>query len=400
MIGDPKHSLSPLRRQWLLVTGCYLAALLLGYLLLERSSLQQIAWQWLLPAAAAMIAQLAILWHALPYNRRQGGSLAHGESAPLLGSLGYANALTLLRGLLICLLAGFLFAPAPAGLLLWMPALLYTLERLMDFADGYVARITRRETKLGEILDIEYDSLGFFIAILLGIQYGKLPPWYLLMGLFRGLFVLGLWLRRRRGLPIYELPPSDQRRVIAGFQTGFVTVALWPLWPPSVTLLAAYLMALPLIFSFGRDWLAVSGAIDATSATYQRLRRTGKLLIEGWLPLVARLCAAGLAFPILWQVGASGMEGVTFWWGGLILLGLLAVLSVLLGVVGRAGALLLAILAALGMATAQDGGGLPGEGYALLFVCAVVVLHLGSGKLALWRPEEKWLRAKLGAAGA
>jgi CDP-diacylglycerol--glycerol-3-phosphate 3-phosphatidyltransferase len=407
MIREQSQDLSFLRRQWLLVALVYGAALLLGYDLLNQSAEPQQSLQWLTLAATATAIQLGILWWALPHNRRQGHSLAKGESPLLLPALGYANAITLLRGLFTCMLAGFLFAPQPLGWLAWMPALLYTLERLVDFADGYVARITRRETRLGEILDIEFDGLGILIAILLGIQYGKLPPWYLLLGLARPLFVLCMWLLRRGGRPVYDLPFSEHRRMIAGFQTGFITVVLWPLWPPEVTLLAAYVMAIPLIFSFGRDWLVVSGVIDATSQGYQRARQRGKHLIEGWLPLVARMGAALLALPILWHsapafapwqggIAGVGVEGSTLVFGGLILLGLLAVVSVVLGAAARTGALVLAAIAALDIAAS----GLQWDSNELLLICALIVVHLGSGKGALWRPEEPLLRAKAGTPRA
>ena len=217
MIREQRQELSPLRWQWLLVGIFYAVVLLLSYDLLRRSVQPQQSLQWLLLSTIAMAIQLGILWWALPYNLRQGPSLRTGESPLLLPSLGYANTITLLRGLLACMLAGFLFAPQPAGWLAWVPALLYTLERLVDFADGYVARITRRETKLGEILDIEFDGLGILIAIALGVQYGKLPPWYLLLGLARQLFVLGMWLlasRRQAGIrPAAQRTPAHDCRL-------------------------------------------------------------------------------------------------------------------------------------------------------------------------------------------
>jgi CDP-diacylglycerol--glycerol-3-phosphate 3-phosphatidyltransferase len=403
MIREQRQSLAPLRRQWLLVLAGYLAALLAGHNLLQVAWGAQQAWQWTLLSALAMAIQMAILWWALPYNRPQRTGEAF-YSDPLLPALGYANALTLLRGLLTCLLAGFLLAPLPAGGLAWLPAVLYTLERLIDFADGYVARITHNETRLGEILDIEFDGLGLLIVIALGIHYGKLPPWYFVLGLSRPLFVAGMWLRQRGGKPVHDLPPSEHRRMIAGFQTGFMTIMLWPLWPPAVTLLAAYVMAVPLIFSFGRDWLVVSGVIDAGAPAYARARRAGKSVIEGWLPLCARFGAALLALPILWQaapalapwgagVAAAGIEAATLAFGGLILLGLLAVAAVLLGAAGRIGALALAAIAAFDIMA----DGLHWDSNAPLLICALIVVHLGSGRWALWRPEEPVLRAKAGA---
>jgi CDP-diacylglycerol--glycerol-3-phosphate 3-phosphatidyltransferase len=394
MIQGQPQELSPLRRQWLLVALFYAGGLLAGYYLLLQGTNTQFALQWLIVSATAMAIQLGILWWALPYNRRQGHSLAVGEHADLLSSLGYANGITLLRGLLACMLAGFLFAPLPSGWLAWAPALLYTLDRLVDFADGYVARITRSETKLGEILDIEFDGLGILIAIALGIQYGKLPPWYLLLGLARQLFVLGMWLLRRADKPVYDLPPSEHRRMIAGFQTGFITVVLWPLWPPPVTLLAAYVMAIPLVFSFGRDWLVVSGVIDADSPGYGRARALGKLWLESWAPVVARLAAVILALPILLQPGAGGSDAAAVL-SLLVIPGWAAAASVLFGIAARVGALVLAAIAALQITAA----GMQWDSSVLL-ICAIVVVHLGPGKWALWRPEEPILRAKAGAPRA
>jgi CDP-diacylglycerol--glycerol-3-phosphate 3-phosphatidyltransferase len=224
------------------------------------------------------------------------------------------------------------------------------------------------------------------------------------LGFSRQLFVLGLWLRRRWGKPVYDLPPSEQRRVIAGFQTGFMTLVLWPLWPAPVTLLAAYLMAIPLVFSFGRDWLVVSGTIDANAPRYQRARQAGKRLIEGWLPLAARLCAALLVLPLLWQAtpglapwqAGSAPQAATLLFGGGVLLGLLAAVGVLLGAAGRISALALAAIAAADIAAA----GPHSDGNVALLVWALVVVQLGSGVWALWQPEERWLRTKAGAPPA
>ena len=168
----------------------------------------------------------------------------------LLPTLGYGNGLTLTRGLAICLLAGFLFSPRPPGLLAWVPALLYTLSSIIDYLDGYVARVTGHSTVLGEILDMEFDGLGMLVAITVAIQYGQLPWWYLILGLGRQLFIGGIWLRNRLHKPIYEMTPSENRRLIAGFQMGFMTVILWPIFSPPTTTLACVLFSIPLAGSF------------------------------------------------------------------------------------------------------------------------------------------------------
>ncbi|MCX6050375.1 MAG: CDP-alcohol phosphatidyltransferase family protein [Chloroflexi bacterium] len=387
MIYDNRQSLVHLRWRWGMVATIYTAGLLLGYGFLRQQWQSGRETQWLSVAAAAMIIQLSIFWWALHLNHRP-------AEANLFPFLGYGNMMTLTRGLCAALLAGFLFTPRPTAVLAWVPAILYTLERLLDYFDGYVARITGQETKLGAILDMEFDGLGFLIAILLCIQYGQLPIWYLVLGLARQLFVAGLWLRQRWQKPIYPLPPSTNGRLIAGFQTSFVSVVLWPVLSPQITLLACYLFAIPLLYSFGRDWLVVSGILDADSHAYQTGRTAIKQFFEGWLPVFTRVVGALIAVQILWRVwGEAPLLNGSALLQEFFLLWVVAVLMVFLGVIGRIGALALVALACVEIGVT----GLQWTANGLLLVCAIIVLHLGTGRFALWQPEERILRLKIGA---
>lgn len=400
LLYQQRQSLVSLRWRWLIVALLYAAVLLMGYWWLREVWQAGAALRWLGMAAATMVVQMTILWWALHHNHRP-------SEAALLPFLGYGNGLTLARGLLTCMLAGFLFGPLPPGGLAWAPAILYTLERVIDFFDGYVARSTRNETKLGAILDIEFDGLGILVASGLAIQMGHLPLWYLLLGLARQLFVAGIWLRQRQGKAVYEMSESDHRRLIAGFQTCFISVMLWPILSPQVTLPLSYMFAVPLLCSFGRDWLVVSGVINATSQSYLVMRGKAKQLIEGWLPLGARVIGAGLALLLLgrqspdfpqWSVHlyGVGLYVVASVLPALALIWALAALLLLLGVVGRVAALLLFSQATLDVLSM----GLHWMDNGLLLLCLVIVLHLGSGRAALWKPEERLLRTKLGAPAA
>ncbi|MCO5211058.1 MAG: CDP-alcohol phosphatidyltransferase family protein [Caldilinea sp.] len=381
LAGGPidDRRLAGLRRQWLLVAVAYLAVLGGGYAVMLRVWPPPDAARWLLLASATMLVQMVVLWWALQFNHRP-------DEAALFRTIGVANGMTLARGLLTCLMAGFLFGPQPLGVLAWAPAILYMAERVIDFFDGFVARYTRRETKLGGILDIEFDGLGILIAVGLGIQYGRLPAWYLILGLGRQLFVLGMWIRTRLGKPNYDMTASDHRRVIAGIQTSFIAVVLWPIWTVEVAMFAAWLFAVPLVLSFVRDWLVVSGVLDPASDGYRRARRDAKRIVERWLPLAARVGGAVLVVMLLWPLAASAQWGA---WA--ILLAGLATLCFLLGVLSRVAALAIAFLAGFNAVSA----GLNLDN-ALLLACAVLVLHTGGGMLALWQPEEYYVHAKLG----
>lgn len=386
--------MTALRRQWLLIAAYYAAGLLLGWVLMR--ALDAAAWHWLLPAGGLLVIQLSVVRWALPANHPPG-------DPTLWRTLGAANWMTLTRGLLVGLLAGFVIAPLQAGAWAWLPALLYSSERLLDFMDGYLARLTRRESRLGSILDIEFDGLGILIAVAVAVQMGKLPAWYLLLGVARPLFVLGITFRRRRGLPVHALPPSSQRRLVAGVQTAFVSVMLWPPLAAELTHPAGALFALPLVLSFGRDWLVVSGWLDVSTPAYLRAHAGAAWLVERWLPVAARALGAAATSWIIWQVAPdfARWDGVLRYAGplygpnlgpALVFLAGAAALLLLLGAAGRVAALLLLCLVMLDVTA----GGMS-LAAVLLLASAALVLHAGAGRLALWLPEERIFRTTLGA---
>lgn len=388
--------LTILRILWSLIFLIYAAAIFVGYGFVQSSWQLTFARRWAIWATLSVICLLGILWWGLKYNHR------HNETM-LLPTLGYGNTLTLLRGLGLCFMAGFLFAPRPPDLLAWASPLLYAASCLIDYLDGYVARMTGHTTVLGEILDMEFDGIGMLIVIVLGIQYGQLPIWYLILGLGRQLFIFGIWLRQRQNLLVHEMTESHYRRIIAGFQMGFMSVILWPVFTPPTTTLASTLFAIPLTGSFLRDWFVVSGQIDPLTTRYQRWRSFMKKILEGWLPLVCRWVASGVVLFLLtrefpsytsWQVYLQQAEPIYFAW----LLKILAILSplatglFLLGILGRVNAIVMINLACLDIFATKFVLWTNG----LLLASAIWVLQLGSGYWTLWSFEESWLRRRAG----
>jgi CDP-diacylglycerol--glycerol-3-phosphate 3-phosphatidyltransferase len=388
---ENRETLNQLRRRWTGIAVVFVATVLAGAWLLRTAWSPLYAQRWLLIAGVIVARELWLLWKGLASNHR-------ADDARLLPTLGYGNGLTIARGLLLALLAGFIFSPWPVGWLAWAPAVLYTAAAVLDHLDGYVARITNHSTKLGEMLDMEYDVIGIFAAVLLAIFYGQLPVWYLGIGLAREIFLAGHWVLRKLGKPVYDLPPSSDRRLIAGLQMGFLSVVLWPVLSPPATTLGAVLFALPMVVSFGRDWMVTSGAWDVNTPSYIRRRRFAKRLLEQWIPTAARAVGTVVAAGLLWREApafagwqaALGLGPGPLWaWVGLVI-GATALFA--LGVAGRLAALVLIAAACVDIAA----HGFSWTDNALLLAGAILVLQFGSGQWALWQPEERLLRHRAG----
>lgn len=391
--------LARLRQRWRLVAGLYVLAAGLSYLALRRLGLAEPGWRWALSVALAMGYTLWLLRRSLPDNHRRG-------ETGIFPDLGAANVVTLLRGCLVGVFAGFLFLPQPSGKLAWLPVLVYTAAALTDFVDGYLARVTNQPTLLGERLDMEFDSLGALLAVSLAVAYGQLPAWALLMGLARYLFVGGLAWRTWRGLPVYGLPASPYGRIVAALFMSFVSVVLWPVLDATATRFAAIWFALPLAASFGRDWLVVSGRIDPASPAYRRTLSRWQRLLTRRLPVLLRLAAVA-CFATLVAAGLRSPDGLAgaFDWPAVLTpqasamltvgLGLVGVVSMFFGLEARLGALLLLFPAGASIST---GGLNPVNG--LLLASAITLLHTGGGDLALWRPSDRLFLQRLGRPNA
>lgn len=170
-----------------------------------------------------------------------------------------ASWLTLLRGVALAVLGGFLVAGRPAGSIGWLPGLLFGIAAAGDAVDGVVARATDSVTDLGGRLDVEVDGLTVLVGTVYAVAGGWVPVAYLLVGLARYAFVAGLWWRDRRGRPVYDLPPSQLRRVLGAAQMAVIFLALLPTPGAGVSSTLAIVAMLPLLLGFGRDWLAVTG---------------------------------------------------------------------------------------------------------------------------------------------
>lgn len=332
----------------------------------------QTAGSWWLAATAlwALVVQQTAV--RLSSNRRSPDS----ESYPDLGA---ANTISIARGWLIAATGGFLLVPAPAPLLIWLAAALYSVAAILDRIDGFVARRTDRSSLLGAELDTVFDALGLLVAPMLAVQLGKIHPVYLLVSVAYYLFVLGLTVRQRRGDPVYPLAPSQLRRTLAGFQMGYVAVVLWPPFEAGITVPAGVGFMLPLLAGFVVDWCVVSGRLrmedDLTQRVFSTLERAVNTLL---LPLLRVLITVMLV------MGVLPLEGV------LLLLEWSAALLIVCGILGRAGALMVLLMLAW---TAPV---LSPALYVLMYSTIAIVL-LGCGHFSLWQDDDEWVNRQDGA---
>mgnify|MGYP000353818099 CR=1 FL=1 len=239
---------------WRLASGAVLAGLALaaGTALLGHVTPTSLTWRWSIGATTALCFEFGFCYHHLGANRAEGGT-------PFT-TVGAANAVTLVRGGLLAVVAGcLLIEPDPFAPLAWLPAACYGASAALDALDGVVARATDRVTVLGTRLDMAFDTLGFLIAPIVGVLWGQLPVWYLSLSAARYLFKAGRGLRRYRGKPVYDLPASRLRRPLAGVQMAFIAVALAPIVPFAPARVGAAVVVLPSLAVFLRDYFAISG---------------------------------------------------------------------------------------------------------------------------------------------
>ncbi len=333
----------------------------------------------LLPGLAVAFRIQGQLSHHLASNHRI------GEEIPIFATLGAANWITLLRAGAVVGLAGILpltiqHGAALSEALRWAPGIVYLGISLADLVDGDIARRQRRETLLGKRLDIESDAAGLLVASLAAIALGRLPIVYLLVGLAYYPFILGIWIRQRRALPVMALPPRPYARIIAGFQMGLVGLALLPIFDPTFLSAAALIFMTPLLVGFWRDWRVVCGRLKADGEQQTPLDRRASALMRTTVPWALRLII--LAAGVMTLARHNVFQTHPLWQSGHSLCCLLAGL----GCMGRSVALGLTLM----LGSIWSPFGLTAISM-VTFGAGAALMLTGTGAISLWAPEERIL---------
>lgn len=173
----------------------------------------------------------------------------------------------------------------------WFALILFVLAALTDFLDGYLARAWKQESKLGAMLDPIADKAMVIIALVVITGFSGMNPWILLPAtliIFREVFVSGL-------------------REFLGDTAGTLKVTNLAKWKTTTQMIAISMLFSAGAFEhyFGMQSLAmtqqmVTDALSGAGPDEQGL----KWKYQGW---------------------------VVSWWGGIIVLWLAAVLTIITG---------------------------------------------------------------------
>ena len=155
--------------------------------------------------------------------------LARALVRPLAGTPVHPNHLTTL-GLACGLAAAALFATGEARAADWA-ALLFILAEFIDHADGELARLAGKTTRLGCYYDRTTAAINYvalFTGIGVGLRNGELGEWTVAMGIAAGIavaviLVLRFEIERRRGKDTFRRP------TFAGFEIEDVMYLVGPI---------------------------------------------------------------------------------------------------------------------------------------------------------------------------
>jgi len=198
------------------------------------------------PAAVTSIVKAIVMFAAIGLLARRSARAHHP-----FARFGPANHVTMVRALLVALVAGFVGeASRPAAADVVVSAAV--IATVLDGVDGWLARRTGMTSAFGARFDMETDALLIQVLAILAWQYGKAGPWVLASGLLRYAFVAAGWVLPWMQEPLF---PSFRRKTVCVVQiVGLILTMLPSVAPPTSEWLAAGSLA-ALAYSFLVDTL-------------------------------------------------------------------------------------------------------------------------------------------------
>ena len=176
------------------------------------------------------------------------GFLFVGEHHPYL-RFGPANHVTMIRAMLVALIASLIGEPEIGGVAA-AAAALATVVTVLDGVDGWLARRSRMVSTFGARFDMETDAVLVMVMSILVWQHGKAGAWVLLGGMMRYAFVAAGWWLPWMGRP---LRPTRRAKTITICHMVGVIVALAPIIQAPLSAIAVAATLVALSWSFALD---------------------------------------------------------------------------------------------------------------------------------------------------
>jgi phosphatidylglycerophosphate synthase len=356
-----RFSLKRLRITTAIILLIWMAAVLSAAYLFLSIARQAYVLIWISVSIPSGLIFIVLLWIALPGNRSTEYSMLHPRFE-------LPNLLSILRGLLLSCLVGFIFIPYKKTNLELIPGIVFIGTILLDAVDGAVARMSNCTSFLGETLDTNLDYASLTIGSLIMAAQSINSVLFILTAALGLILPAGKWFLRKRK----EQPENNPYiKKIINLDLGFIGIALLPEYSSSVVSTASFIFLLPLLAATLHDLLIDSGMLSRK----MRIRKPDRLWYDLFL-LALRVAAAGMlmfspAYPIEFS---SFLTGLFF---------SMAVFSGFLPKVGMVGFLLIG--GDLLSHSASDGM------LWTAFILAGLSLILSAGIIAVWSPEDGWL---------
>jgi phosphatidylglycerophosphate synthase len=354
-------ALKRLRISTLFLLLVWLVSLLLLAGLFWQIANHESVLSWLEISIAAGLVFLAFLWIALPENR-------YSSYGMLQFQFGLANTLSILRGLILMGLVGYIVVPYRHTNLELIPGAAFLAALILDAADGVAARMLGQITRLGENLDRWLDFAALLIGTSILVAQYIIPRYFMLICLAYLLLAVKEWLFFKRMKP---LQPSQSQRMMINLSMGLIGMGLLPVYSSGVISTASIFILFALVAVIIHGFLIDCEVLPEI----RRIRKPDTYWYDLFL-LVIRLAAAGLMmFSPSYPTDFSSF-----------LPGFLLTMTAIVGFLPRLGMMgILLITGSLLSHPTADG---------LLwvsFILAASSLILGAGSIALWTPEDNWL---------
>ena len=204
------------------------------FILIALAAFHLTGWYW--PVLAVAFLSVILMWTSQWYT------ISHLKPAG-----GYANWVTLLRYIMLLLIAAF------SGVWpLWSLGLLLSIPLLLDGLDGYLARRLNQTTKFGGMFDMETDSLFIVLAGMILYKRNIVGAWLLPAAYIRYFYVLLLAL-----LQLNRLQEKSTRFGPFIALIMFVSLILEFLFQSSATWIILFTASCLIVISFAYSFFGI-----------------------------------------------------------------------------------------------------------------------------------------------